>query len=93
MTKRAPLSFNADRVAPPAAATQESLPANTKTTKRAKEQKKTGREGRKFIAAHVIPEAHMQFSILAIQHGKDNQALLIEAINDCFAKYGLSRIA
>ena len=35
----------------------------------------------------------MQFSILAIQQDKDVQELLVEAINDLFAKNGLSRIA
>ena len=94
MTKRAPLTFKVDKVTQaPAQEKQTSLPANTKTRKRAKEQTKAGREGRRFIAAHVVPEAHMQFSILAIQQDKDVQELLVEAINDLFAKNGLSRIA
>ena len=69
------------------------MPANTKTRKRAKEQAKTGREGRQFIAAHVTPEAAKQFKLLAVQQDRTTQELLIEAINDLFAKYGLSRIA
>jgi hypothetical protein len=31
--------------------------------------------------------------VLAAQQGPTTQALLVEAINDLFAKYGLSRIA
>ena len=93
MTKRAPLSFNVDRVTPTTAVAQTSLPEKEKTPKRAKEKAKTGREGRQFIAAHVPPEAAKQFKLLAIQNDKDVQELLIESINDTFAKYGLSRIA
>jgi hypothetical protein len=52
-----------------------------------------GRHGRQFIAAHVVPEAAKQFKLLAVQQGRTTQALLVEAINDLFAKYGLSRIA
>ena len=52
-----------------------------------------GRQGRQFIAAHVVPEAAKQFKLLAVQQGRTTQALLVEAINDLFVKYGLSRIA
>jgi hypothetical protein len=94
MTKRAPLTFKVDKVTQaPAQEKQASLPANTKTPKRAKEQTKTGREGRQFIAGHVMPDAAKQFKLLAVQQDKDVQELLVEAINDLFAKNGLSRIA
>ena len=52
-----------------------------------------GRQGRQFIAAHVVPEAAKQFKLLAVQQDRTTQDLLVEAINDLFAKYGLSRIA
>jgi Antitoxin-like ribbon-helix-helix len=94
MSKRAPLSFKVEKVAPvPASGNQTSLPANTKTHKRAKGKTKTGRDGRQFIAGHVLPDAAKQFKLLAVQQGKTTQELLIEAINDLFAKYELSRIA
>jgi hypothetical protein len=94
MTKRAPLTFKPDSVTPqPSTDKATPLPSNAKTRKQAKKREKPSREGRRFIAGHVIEEAHKQFSILAIQQGKDVQELLVEAINDCFAKYGLSRIA
>jgi hypothetical protein len=94
MKKRAPLSFKADPVAPIAStAEQSSLPANSKTRKRVKDEAKSGREGRQFIAAHVTPEAAKQFKLLAVQRDTTTQDLLSEAINDIFAKYGLSRIA
>jgi hypothetical protein len=94
MSKRAPLSFKIDKVTPvPADATQTSLPANTTTRKRAKDETKPGRDGRKFIAAHVTPDAAKQFKLLSVQQDMDVQELLTEAINDLFAKYGLSRIA
>ena len=94
MTKRAPLTFKVDTVTKSVAAKEQTaLPANTQTSKRRKERVKTGRDGRQFIAGHVAPEAAKQFKLLAIQQDKDVQELLIEAINDTFAKYGLSRIA
>ncbi len=94
MTKRAPLTFKAQNLTQvPTEEKQTSLPANTKARKRAKDKTRTGREGRQFIAGHVTPEAAKQFKILAVQQDKDVQELLIEAINDIFVKYGLSRIA
>ena len=94
MAKRAPLSFDVQKVTlEKASEVQASLPANTKTSKRAREKTKTGREGRQFIAGHVMPDAAKQFKLLAVQQDKDVQELLIEAINDLFAKNGLSRIA
>jgi hypothetical protein len=53
--------------------------ANNKTNKPAKNKKKMGREGRQFIAGHVMPDAAIQFKLLAVQQDKDVQDLLIEA--------------
>lgn len=95
MSKRAPLTFKVDKVAPAvvAAPVQTELRANTKTRKRAKPDLPPSREGRQFIAAHVPPEAAKQFKLLAVQQDKTTQDMLIEAINDFFAKHGVSRIA
>jgi hypothetical protein len=94
MSKRAPLTFKVDKVTPVLAdGKQTSLPTNTKTRKRAKADTKPGRDGRQFIAAHVTPEAAKQFKLLVVQQGKTTQDVLTEAINDLFAKYGLSRLA
>lgn len=94
MTKRAPLTFKADPVTPqPPSDKTTRFPASEATRKQAKKQTKTGREGRQFIAAHVLPDAAKQFKLLAVQQDKDVQELLVEAINDLFAKNGLSRIA
>ncbi len=95
MSKRTPLTFRMDKVVPgqPDATAQTPLRANTKTRKRETTQTKPGRDGRQFIAAHVLPDAAKQFKLLAVQNDKTTQDLLIEAINDLFAKYDLSRIA
>jgi hypothetical protein len=66
--------------------------ANAETRKRANTETKS-RAGRQFLAAHILPEAAKQFKLLAVQRDKTTQAMLIEAINDLFAKYGLSRLA
>jgi hypothetical protein len=94
MSKRAPLTFKVNKVTPvPANDAPTGLSANTKTRKPTKGKTKMAREGRQFIAGHVMPDAAKQFKLLAVQQDKDVQELLIEAINDLFAKNGLSRIA
>lgn len=106
MSKRAPLSFNTESVTPApttrlSASAQTEKRGNDQTSKRenvaaairANAQTKKGRAGRQFLAAHVLPEAAKQFKLLAVQTDKTTQALLIEAMNDLFAKHGLSRIA
>jgi hypothetical protein len=93
--QRSPLIFEAQKVGPipDSANTSTSLIANEKTRKGANSLAKTGRAGRQFIAAHVLPEAAKQLKLLAVQEDKTTQEILVEAINDLFAKHGLSRIA
>jgi len=103
MSKRAPLSFNTEKVVPasvvPVTKTrlqknvQTDKQENKKPRKHANDETKKGREGRQFIAGHILPEAAKQFKLLAVQQDKTTQDMLIEAINDLFAKHGLSRIA
>lgn len=104
MSKRAPLTFTSENVAAKPAPLENvstiktandttANQANDETAKLANTQTKKGRSGRQFIAAHVLPEAAKQFKLLAVQSNKTTQDLLIEAINDLFAKHGLSRIA
>jgi hypothetical protein len=71
----------------------ESKLTTDQTNKRANTQSKKGRAGRQFLAAHVLPEAAKQFKLLGVQRDKTTQEMLVEAINDMFAKHGLSRIA
>ena len=63
------------------------------TTQTIKHENKKSREGRHFLAAHVSHETTKQMGILDIQHGRTKQDMLVEAINELFAKYGLARIA
>jgi hypothetical protein len=95
MKKRSPLSFTVDKVASSAAppASETGLRSTAQTRKCETDETKQSRAGRQFIAAHVPPEAAKQFKLLAVQQDKTTQDMLIEAINDIFAKYGLSRIA
>ena len=91
MPKLSPLVFDLDKksaVAPAAAEQPVEEAEAPKTAMKAK-----GRAGRQFIAAHVVPEAAKQFKLLAVQQERTTQDLLVEAINDLFTKYGLSRIA
>lgn len=89
MTKRSPLTFNSGKVNPKKDDETDMI-ANTQTLK---QSNKKGREGRRFLAAHVSRETIKQIGLLAVQNDRTKQDILIEAINDLFAKYGLSRIA
>ena len=51
------------------------------------------RAGKKKLTAAVDPAAHVQFRQLALDLDKKGEALLIEAINDLFRKYGKPPIA
>jgi hypothetical protein len=92
MGKRSPLTFDiGKRVS--VSEKETGLRPNTQTSKQTNDETKKGRAGRQFIAAHVLPEAAKQFKLMAVQQDRTTQSLLIEAINDLFAKHGLSRIA
>ena len=67
MSKRTPLTFTPEnKGSRPPAAVQETAAPNT--TVRSK-----GRQGRQFIAAHVVPEAAKQFKLLAVQQDRTTQ--------------------
>ncbi len=51
------------------------------------------RAGKKKLTTAVDPAAHLQFRQLALDLDKKGEALLIEAINDLFSKYGKPPIA
>lgn len=88
MKTRAPLVFDPKKIAN----AETGLRTDEQTRKRANTKTKA-REGRQFIAAHVLPEAAKQFKLMTVQQERTTQSMLIEAINDLFAKYGMSRLA
>ncbi len=49
------------------------------------------RQGKRAAVAWLEPEAIKQLNMHAIQHDRNVQDLLVEAINDWFAKQGLPR--
>jgi hypothetical protein len=49
------------------------------------------REGKRAAVAWLEPEAIKQLNLYAIQHDRKVQDILVEAINDWFAKQGLPR--
>ena len=89
---KAPLTFNLNKIS-------EKQPEAIKETaqetqvKKIPREKAAGREGRQFVAAHVKPEVIKQLKMLGIQQDKTIQSLMVEAINELFQKYGVSRIA
>lgn len=92
--KRAPLSFDTKEVIQDFTRSMgNEFKEKDDLQKQEKKKPKTSREGRQFIAAHVMSESSKQFKMLALQKDMTTQDLLIEAINDLFAKYNMSRIA
>ena len=51
------------------------------------------RAGKKKVTATLDPPAHKQLKGLAVERDATTEALLAEAINDLFAKYGKPKIA
>jgi hypothetical protein len=51
------------------------------------------RAGKKKVTATLAPAAHKQLKGLAVERDGTTEALLTEAINDLFAKYGKAQIA
>ena len=51
------------------------------------------REGKRAVTFYVDPTAAKQLSRLSVDEDTSVQALMVEALNDLFAKRGLHRIA
>ena len=49
------------------------------------------RAGKKKVTAPLTPEDHKRLRHLALDRDVTTEALLVEAINDLFAKYGMAR--
>ncbi len=58
-----------------------------------KPSQRTGRVGTRMLGGHINAPAQRQFKILAAVQDKTVQALIEEAINDLFKKYGKEPIA
>jgi hypothetical protein len=57
------------------------------------EQQQGPKRGKHLISGMFEPSAYRQFGVLAAELGKGKQALLQEALNDLFRKYGKPPIA
>ncbi|HYI82125.1 MAG TPA: ribbon-helix-helix domain-containing protein [Acetobacteraceae bacterium] len=51
------------------------------------------RQNKRVISVYVEPEALKQLSFMAVDEDTSIQALMVEALNDFFAKRGVNRIA
>ncbi|MHC5778689.1 ribbon-helix-helix domain-containing protein [Nostoc sp.] len=51
------------------------------------------RRGKRAIIGHFDPAVCKQFKQIALDEDKSSQALLTEALNDLFEKYGMKPIA
>jgi hypothetical protein len=67
--------------------------ATTRPTKKAPKNVKPSRVGRVALASYQAPQAVRQLKILAAEEGTTLQALMAEALNLLFTKYGKPPIA
>lgn len=88
MMKRASL-FSA----PPAKPTPGPEPAVAPMADARKHVVAKTREGKRNATAYLEAEAFQQLKLIAVREDTTVQALLLEGINEVFAKRGLSRIA
>ena len=78
-----------DHVSPPATAANAGPAAKARSTTEG--YRPPSRRGKRAAVAWLEPEAIKQLNIYAIQHDRNVQDLLVEAINDWFAREGLPR--
>lgn len=70
-----------------------STPSEHSTPKAAAMPRPPSREGKRAIAGHFDPAVSRQLRYLALENDTSVQALLREALNDLFQKYGKPPIA
>jgi len=78
-----------DNVSPPPTAADAEPTRKARST--AEGYRPPSRRGKRAAVAWLEPEAIKQLNIYAIQHDRSVQDLLVEAINDWFAREGLPR--
>ena len=81
-------------VAPPPVALATAVPAGEVTRRprsAAEGYRPPSRQGKRAAVAWLEPEAIKQLNMHAIQHDRNVQDILVEAINDWFVKEGLPR--
>jgi len=78
-----------DNVLPPPTAADAEPAGKPRST--AEGYRPPSRRGKRAAVAWLEPEAIKQLNIYAIQHDRNVQDLLVEAINDWFAREGLPR--
>lgn len=94
MAKRPSLSSMVKAAAgAPTPAPDEPRPAKPKATKEAAQPAAKSREGRVVLGSYQTAEAVKQTKLLAIEQDTTMQALLAEALNLLFQKYGKPTIA
>lgn len=99
--KRAVLSFDKPVAVPNKPAKSEQAVKSQATVNDSKKEPKKQvmetateeKRGARYLGTDISEEAMKQWKILGATEGKQSKALIIEAVNDLFTKYGLSRIA
>ena len=76
---------------PPSPTAADAAGPTGKVRSTAESYRPPSRRGKRAAVAWLEPEAIKQLNIYAIQHDRNVQDLLVEAINDWFAREGLPR--
>jgi len=101
MSRKRPSLFSGTTTAPRASTTAATVRAEAAPTGKAEATaakaesigRPPSRQGKRVVSVYVEPEAAKQLGIIAIQEDTTIQALMVEALNDFFAKRGTNRIA
>jgi len=84
-----PVRLTTDNIPPPPTAADAGPAGKPRST--VEGYRPPSRRGKRAAVAWLEPEAIKQLNIYAIQHDRNVQDLLVEAINDWFAREGLPR--
>lgn len=90
MAKTNPLAQGLERLSQPSAV---GPPAEQSPPRAIHSVRAPSREGQTLVGGFFAPEVHRQLKVLAAENGATQQALLSEALNMLFAKYGKPEIA
>ena len=81
---------NAVQVSEPASSVAPTLASLSTSAPKVAGSQTATRAGKKKVTAPLAPEDHKRLKRLALDRDATTEALLVEAINDLFAKYGLT---
>jgi len=87
------LSAIFSKPAPPAAPAQQYPPVTPTVAEAQPRRREASREGKRGKLVYLTEAAEKQLTFIGAEHDKTQQALMIEAVNLLFERYGRDQIA